>query len=56
MRAVRFHGRGDIRVEYVDEPECGDGEVKVVKSNLLLNTRAYLLLFIDSPGVRGNLR
>lgn len=27
--AVRFHGRGDIRVEHLDEPQCGKGEVKV---------------------------
>lgn len=27
--AVRFHGRGDIRVDHVDEPRCGKGEVKV---------------------------
>lgn len=28
--AVRFHGRGDIRVEHLDEPQCGKGEVKVI--------------------------
>ncbi|KAE8151762.1 chaperonin 10-like protein [Aspergillus avenaceus] len=29
MKAVRFHGRGDIRVEEIDEPICGDGQVKI---------------------------
>lgn len=29
MRAVRFHGRGDIRLDEVDEPVCGSGQVKV---------------------------
>lgn len=29
MRAVRFHGRGDIRVDQIEEPVCGAGEVKV---------------------------
>jgi hypothetical protein len=29
MRAVRFHGRGDIRVDEIDEPVCGEGQVKV---------------------------
>ncbi|KAI9373657.1 chaperonin 10-like protein [Aspergillus egyptiacus] len=29
MRAVRFHGRGDIRVDQIDEPVCGEGQVKI---------------------------
>ncbi|KAL4801139.1 chaperonin 10-like protein [Aspergillus venezuelensis] len=29
MRAVRFHGRGDIRVDQIDEPVCGDDQVKI---------------------------
>ncbi|GLB07302.1 hypothetical protein AtubIFM57258_002631 [Aspergillus tubingensis] len=30
MRAVRYHGRGDIRVEEIQEPgSCGVGEVKI---------------------------
>ncbi|KAJ5356692.1 Polyketide synthase enoylreductase [Penicillium concentricum] len=28
MRAVRFHGRGDIRIDEVEEPVCGSGQVK----------------------------
>lgn len=39
MRAVRYHGRGDIRVDQIDEPVCGDGEVKV----------RYYLLVVPSP-------
>jgi threonine dehydrogenase-like Zn-dependent dehydrogenase len=29
MRAARFHGIGDIRIEQIEEPKCGDGQVKV---------------------------
>lgn len=29
MKAARFHGRGDIRVEEIEEPTCGKGQVKV---------------------------
>ncbi|RAK97547.1 uncharacterized protein BO80DRAFT_389620 [Aspergillus ibericus CBS 121593] len=29
MKAVRFHGRGDIRVEEIEEPTCGKGQVKM---------------------------
>ncbi|KAE8147603.1 chaperonin 10-like protein [Aspergillus avenaceus] len=29
MRAVRFHGREDVRVEQIAEPVCGEGQVKV---------------------------
>jgi threonine dehydrogenase-like Zn-dependent dehydrogenase len=29
MRAARFHGIGDIRVEEIEEPKCGEGQVKV---------------------------
>lgn len=31
MRAVRFHGRGDIRLDEVEEPVCGSGQVKVCR-------------------------
>ena len=29
MKAVRFHGREDIRFEQIPEPECGKGQVKI---------------------------
>ncbi|KAL2829266.1 chaperonin 10-like protein [Aspergillus cavernicola] len=29
MRAARFHGRGDIRVDQIDEPVCEEGQVKI---------------------------
>ncbi|PWY81046.1 alcohol dehydrogenase [Aspergillus eucalypticola CBS 122712] len=29
MKAARFHGRGDIRVEEIEEPRCGKGQVKM---------------------------
>lgn len=29
MKSVRFHGPGDIRLDEVEEPVCGKGQVKV---------------------------
>lgn len=29
MKAVRFHGQKDIRLEDVEVPKCGEGQVKV---------------------------
>ncbi|PYH49503.1 uncharacterized protein BP01DRAFT_420446 [Aspergillus saccharolyticus JOP 1030-1] len=29
MKAVRFHGRGDIRLDEIEEPTCGKGQVKL---------------------------
>ncbi|OJJ44979.1 hypothetical protein ASPZODRAFT_17889 [Penicilliopsis zonata CBS 506.65] len=29
MKAAQFHGRGDIRVDQVEEPRCGKGQVKM---------------------------
>lgn len=34
MRSVRFHGRGDIRVDTIEEPTCGKGQVKVVLATI----------------------
>lgn len=31
MRAVRFHGREDIRLDQIEIPVCGKGQVKVSK-------------------------
>lgn len=28
MRAVRYYGKGDIRLEEVNEPRCKEGQVK----------------------------
>ena len=29
MKAIRYHAPGDIRVEMIDVPQCGDGELRV---------------------------
>jgi threonine dehydrogenase-like Zn-dependent dehydrogenase len=29
MRAARYYGKEDIRVEEIQEPECGDGQIKI---------------------------
>ncbi|KAJ5828494.1 uncharacterized protein N7525_006747 [Penicillium rubens] len=44
MRAVRFHGRGDIRVDEVEEPICGNGQVKASLPLLLITLPPRLSL------------
>lgn len=29
MRAARYYGKGDIRIEQIPEPECKPGQIKV---------------------------
>lgn len=29
MKAVRFHGKEDIRLEEIPEPVCGKGQIKI---------------------------
>ena len=29
MKALRFYGKEDLRIEQVEEPVCGPGKVKV---------------------------
>jgi threonine dehydrogenase-like Zn-dependent dehydrogenase len=29
MRAARYYGKEDIRIEEIDEPVCKEGEVKI---------------------------
>lgn len=33
MKAVRFHGRKDIRLDEVEIPSCGKGQVMVSNKN-----------------------
>lgn len=44
MRAVRFHGRGDIRIDEVEEPICGNGQVKASLPLLLMTLPPRLSL------------
>lgn len=30
MRAARYYGKEDIRIEQIPEPECKEGQIKVV--------------------------
>ncbi|KAJ5178839.1 alcohol dehydrogenase [Penicillium capsulatum] len=53
---VRFHGCGDIRVEHMEEPRCGRGEVKVSRplpfSNIAgvpMLTRGHLHEYLSGP-------
>ena len=32
MRAVRYYGREDVRVDDIPEPVCGSGQVKVCQA------------------------
>ncbi len=50
MRAARYHGKEDIRIEQIDEPSCGKGQVKVpnleslyMQPSLPSNTQALTL-------------
>lgn len=36
MKALRFHGQKDIRLEEVEIPKCGKGQVKVSVARLSL--------------------
>jgi hypothetical protein len=43
MRAARYYGKEDIRIEAVDEQKCGAGQVRVcrfstARSTIHLNT------------------
>ncbi|KAK4548062.1 hypothetical protein LTR36_010782 [Oleoguttula mirabilis] len=29
MKAVRFHGKEDLRLEDIPEPQCGKGQIKI---------------------------
>lgn len=35
MTAIRYHGRGDIRLDTVEEPRCGKGDVKVLSQTAI---------------------
>ncbi len=44
MKALRFHGQKDIRLDEIDIPKCGKGQVKVntapvLASNVLPSSR-----------------
>lgn len=41
MRSVRFHGRGDIRVDTIEEPTCGKGQVKVIPATYISFVALY---------------
>lgn len=49
MRAVRFHGRGDIRVDEIEEPVCGDGQVKVSLAFMFMRSQRYLQYSNNEP-------
>lgn len=59
MLAARFHGRGDIRLEKIEEPPCGKGEVKVFRPYRMLiskSIRSLLILYsVDEAGLCRNL-
>ncbi|KAJ5102068.1 hypothetical protein NUU61_004290 [Penicillium alfredii] len=41
MRAVRFHGREDLRLDEIEEPECESGQVKVYTTGLCRDMRQW---------------
>lgn len=52
MRAVRFHGRRDIRIDEVQEPVCGKGQVKASLTLLLI---AFVTLPPEAESLTTNL-
>lgn len=50
MRAVRFHGRKDIRLDEVDEPNCGRNQVKVC-ANLGERLNQIILMYGGIPNL-----
>lgn len=55
MKAARFHGRGDIRVEEIEEPTCGKGQVKVCFTHITITMHALTDLLIDATIIRWDL-
>lgn len=57
MRAVRYHGREDVRVDEVSEPVCGSGQVKVCQGIKTLGVDKSFSLspFKDQTSIRWNL-
>ena len=41
MKAFRFHGKGDLRLEDIDEPRCGDDQVKVSSQSVIAKTSTH---------------
>lgn len=44
MRAIVFHGKGDIRLEEVKVPKCGPTDVQVSVSESSFIARAVIIL------------
>lgn len=43
MQAIRYHGQKDIRLETVDVPICGQGQVKVSMNSEPSKTPRYIV-------------
>ncbi|KAJ5990495.1 hypothetical protein N7522_010702 [Penicillium canescens] len=52
MRAVRFHGREDIRIDEVEEPICGNGQVKVREYTRKDKLQLRLVLYVAWQSLR----
>ena len=55
MKALRFHGQNDIRLEDVEIPRCGKDQVKVGRGVDALNLEYPANLCIGQTRVRGYL-
>jgi hypothetical protein len=66
MKSLRFHGKGDIRVDEIEEPQCRAGWVKVsesvlesyevLKTPLVCSDKIDVFRVTDEAGVRWDLR
>ena len=54
MQAVRFHGKEDVRVEEVEEPAPGPGEVKLRNASGLDFSRPHPVTGSTPPQILGH--
>lgn len=56
MKALRFYGKDDLRIEQIEEPKCEPGKVKVEARDPLSSSTQPMTLVLDSPSLVRYLR
>lgn len=49
MKALRFHGKGDLRLEDVEIPQCGKDQIKVLMSKAFTKPGSLLTDHRSNP-------
>lgn len=47
MRAARYYGKEDVRIEDIPKPECGEGQVRVNYQHALPPNSKLLVSFLS---------